>query len=71
MERRIYILSREGTPNEADILAIKSERSREYIRALPLRQSKDFSTLYPQASLKAIDFLSKALVSAINLRSTV
>ncbi|KAJ7876643.1 Pkinase-domain-containing protein, partial [Mycena leptocephala] len=62
MERRIYILSRKGTPNEADILAIKSERSREYIRALPLRQSKNFSTLYPQASLKAIDFLSKALM---------
>ncbi|KAJ7918268.1 kinase-like domain-containing protein [Mycena leptocephala] len=46
----------------ADILAIKSERSREYIRALPLRQSKNFSTLYPQASLNAIDFLSKALM---------
>ncbi|KAJ7788576.1 kinase-like domain-containing protein [Mycena olivaceomarginata] len=60
-----------GTPNQADILDITSERSRNYIRALPWRKNKDFRTLFPQASLEAIDFLLKALMFNPMKRFTV
>ncbi|KAJ7861516.1 kinase-like domain-containing protein [Mycena olivaceomarginata] len=60
-----------GTPNQADILDITSERSRNYIRALPWRKNKDFRTLFPQASLEATDFLLKALMFNPMKRFTV
>ena len=39
-----------GTPSLDDFYAITSQRSREYIRALPFRKKKPFSTLFPTAN---------------------
>jgi mitogen-activated protein kinase 1/3 len=39
-----------GTPTLDDFYAITSNRSREYIRALPFRKKKSFASLYPKAS---------------------
>ena len=39
-----------GTPTLDDFYAITSPRSREYIRALPFRKKKPFSTLFPGAN---------------------
>ena len=39
-----------GTPSIDDFYAITSQRSREYIRALPFRKKKPFSTLFPTAN---------------------
>jgi mitogen-activated protein kinase 1/3 len=52
-----------GTPSLDEFYAITSRRSRDYIRALPIRKKRPFPTLFPQASADAIDFLSKTLVS--------
>ena len=51
-----------GTPSLDEFYAITSRRSRDYIRALPIRKKRQFTTLFPQASKEAIDFLSKTLV---------
>ena len=51
-----------GTPSLDEFYAITSRRSRDYIRALPIRKKRPFTTLFPQASKEAIDFLSKTLV---------
>jgi len=50
-----------GTPSLDDFYAITSQRSREYLRALPFRRKKPFSQLFPEANPKAIDFLEKCL----------
>ena len=39
-----------GTPSLDDFYAITSQRSREYIRALPFRKKKPFDTLFPGAN---------------------
>lgn len=52
-----------GTPSLDEFYAITSRRSRDYIRALPIRKKRPFPTLFPHASADAIDFLSKTLVS--------
>lgn len=39
-----------GTPSLDDFYAITSQRSREYIRALPFRKKKPFSQLFPEAN---------------------
>jgi serine/threonine protein kinase len=50
-----------GTPTLDDFYAITSSRSREYIRALPFRKKKPFSTLFPKANPQAVDLLEKLL----------
>lgn len=50
-----------GTPTIDEFYSITSKRSREYIRSMPLRRSKSFSTLYPNANPLAVDFLEKTL----------
>ncbi|OBZ65113.1 Mitogen-activated protein kinase 2 [Grifola frondosa] len=44
-----------------DFYAITSPRSREYIRALPFRKKKPFSSLFPEANPLAIDLMEKCL----------
>ena len=39
-----------GTPSLDDFYAITSQRSREYIRALPFRKKKPFTSLFPNAN---------------------
>jgi mitogen-activated protein kinase 1/3 len=60
-----------GTPSLDEFYAITSRRSRDYIRALPIRKKRPFPTLFPQASTDAIDFLSKTLTFDPKKRMTV
>ena len=53
-----------GTPTLEEFYGITSRRSRDYIRALPIRKRRPFTALFPKASPEAIDFLQKTLVSA-------
>lgn len=55
-----------GTPTLEEYAAITSRRSRDYIRALPIRKRKAFGTLIPTASPSALDFLSRTLVLHYN-----
>ncbi|KAI0935139.1 hypothetical protein AcV7_004029 [Taiwanofungus camphoratus] len=50
-----------GTPSLDDFYAITSQRSREYIRALPFRKKKPLNTLFPDANPLAIDLMEKCL----------
>lgn len=51
-----------GTPTLEEFYGITSRRSRDYIRALPIKKRKSFSTVFPKATPEALDFLSKTLV---------
>jgi len=51
-----------GTPTLEEFYGITSRRSRDYIRALPIRKRRPFSALFPQASADALDFLYQTLV---------
>jgi len=55
------ILETLGTPSIDDFYAINSQRSREYIRALPFRRKKSFSQMFPNANPLAIDLMEKCL----------
>ena len=44
-----------------DFYAITSQRSREYIRALPFRKKKSFRYLFPDANPLAVDLLEQLL----------
>ncbi|KAJ7634885.1 mitogen-activated protein kinase [Roridomyces roridus] len=50
-----------GTPTLDEFYAITTRRSRDYIRALPFRKRRNFSTLFPNANPMALDFLAKTL----------
>ncbi|GAA5943831.1 hypothetical protein JCM3775_000202 [Rhodotorula graminis] len=50
-----------GTPSLDDFYAIGSQRSRDYLRALPFQKKKPFQTLYPNANPLAIDLLERCL----------
>lgn len=60
-----------GTPTVEEFYAISSRRSRDYLRALPIRKPKDFASLYPNASPLALDFLRKTLTFDPKKRITV
>ncbi|KAK7046891.1 mitogen activated protein kinase-like protein [Favolaschia claudopus] len=49
------------TPSIDDFYAISSQRSCEYIRALPFRKKRPFSALFPKANPDAIDLMEKCL----------
>jgi mitogen-activated protein kinase 1/3 len=57
-----------GTPTLEEFYGITSRRSRDYIRSLPIRKRRPFTALFPQASVEAIDFLNKTLVSLAIIR---
>ena len=50
-----------GTPTLEEFYGITSRRSRDYIRALPIRKRRPFSTLFPNANPLAVDLLSRLL----------
>ncbi|TFK57138.1 Pkinase-domain-containing protein [Heliocybe sulcata] len=60
-----------GTPTLDEYYSITSRRSREYIRALPIRKRRPFAALFPKASEEAIDFLQKTLTFDPKKRITV
>lgn len=60
-----------GTPTLEEFYAINSRRSRDYIRALPFRKKRNFADVYPNASVAAVDFLTKTLTFDPKKRLTV
>ncbi|BGP07839.1 mitogen activated protein kinase [Rhodotorula toruloides] len=50
-----------GTPSLEDFYAIGSQRSRDYLRALPFQKKKPLQSLYPNANPLAIDLLDRCL----------
>ncbi|GAA6063143.1 hypothetical protein JCM10212_001191 [Sporobolomyces blumeae] len=65
------ILAVTGTPTLEEFYKITSRRSRDYLRALPFQKKRDFSDLFPNASLSAVDFLTKTLTLDPTKRLTV
>jgi len=60
-----------GTPTLDEYYSITSRRSREYIRALPIRKRRPFTALFSNASEDAVDFLTKTLTFDPKKRITV
>lgn len=60
-----------GTPSLEDFYQINSQRSRDYLRALPFQKKKPLQTLYPNANPLAIDLLERCLTFNPKKRSTV
>ena len=60
-----------GTPTLEEFYGITSRRSRDYIRALPIRKRRPFSAIFPDASPEALDFLQKTLTFDPKKRLTV
>ena len=50
-----------GTPSLDDFYAITSQRSREYLRALPFRKKRPFGQLFPNANPLVRAFSSSSL----------
>ena len=50
-----------GTPSLDDFYAITSQRSREYLRALPFRKKRPFGQLFPNANPLVRAFPSSSL----------
>ena len=60
-----------GTPTLEEFYGITSRRSRDYIRALPIRKRRPFSAIFRTASPEALDFLQKTLTFDPKKRLTV
>ncbi|ORY92926.1 Pkinase-domain-containing protein [Leucosporidium creatinivorum] len=60
-----------GTPTFEDFNRINSRRSRDYLRALPFKKKRPLNTLYPSASVEAIDLMEKCLTFDPKKRITV
>jgi mitogen-activated protein kinase 1/3 len=58
-----------GSPTMDEFHSITSRRSRDYIRALPIRKRRPFKAVFPNASPEAIDFLTKTLVRCFFMSS--
>ncbi|OAF71146.1 hypothetical protein A3Q56_01033 [Intoshia linei] len=51
-----------GSPSERDLNRIINEKARFYMEALPYRNSKDLSSMFPDAPEEAIDIMMKLLI---------
>ncbi|KAF8320432.1 kinase-like protein [Clavulina sp. PMI_390] len=60
-----------GTPSIEDFYAIKSPRSRDYLRALPFRKRVPFAQLFPGADPLAVDLMERCLTFSPTRRITV
>ena len=56
-----------GTPTLDEFYGITSRRSRDYVRALPIRKRRPFNALFPKAGEDALDFLTRTLVRLLQL----
>ncbi len=60
-----------GTPDDATLSRIGSERAQMYIRSLPKQKTQSWRQLYPNASPAAIDLLNRLLQFDPEQRATV
>mmetsp|Transcript_17261 Transcript_17261/g.26952 ORF Transcript_17261/g.26952 Transcript_17261/m.26952 type:complete len:506 (+) Transcript_17261:377-1894(+) len=60
-----------GTPSEADMHFIKSEKAKRFMRNQPLRCKRKMSDLYPKASAECLDLLNRMLHFNPDKRITV
>jgi len=60
-----------GTPTLDEFYGITSRRSRDYIRALPIRKRTRFDLVFPKATPEALDFLTQTLTFDPKKRLTV
>lgn len=60
-----------GTPSEEDMACVYNREALSFIKKLKRREPKSMSTLFPKASSRAHDFLSKILVFNPQERMTV
>jgi serine/threonine protein kinase len=60
-----------GSPTEADMHFIKSEKARRFMKNLPVRDKIPWSQLYPKANPQALDLLDKLLIFDPAKRITV
>jgi serine/threonine protein kinase len=51
-----------GSPSEADMEFIQSQKAKRFMRSLPQREHVSFSKLFPTANALAIDLLNRMLV---------
>lgn len=56
-----------GTPSLDDFYAITSQRSREYIRALPFRKKKPFISLFPNANPLVCDHMVSSIAKILTI----
>ncbi|EGD80437.1 CMGC/MAPK/ERK1 protein kinase [Salpingoeca rosetta] len=59
-----------GSPDDESLREIPNERSRGYLMALPQRDRKDFTELYPQQPPHVLDLLQKLLEFSPSRRPT-
>ena len=50
-----------GTPTEADLHFVKSEKALKFMRGLPIKPKADLAKMYPKANKDALDLLEKML----------
>ncbi|KAJ8257742.1 hypothetical protein GJAV_G00189180 [Gymnothorax javanicus] len=70
MDQLTQILKVTGVPGPEFIHKLDSQEARSYVRNLPHYPRKDFTTLFPKASLQAVDLLEKMLVLDAEARLT-
>ncbi|XP_071372020.1 mitogen-activated protein kinase 13 isoform X2 [Centroberyx affinis] len=62
MDQLTQIMKVTGIPGAEFVQKLDSPEARSYVKSLPRFPRKDFSTLFPRASVQAIDLLEKMLV---------
>lgn len=50
-----------GTPSLDDYYAISSQRSRDYLRALPFKKKQSYAAMFPGANPLALDLLERSV----------
>ena len=60
-----------GTPAEHETSFVSSEKARRYLHALPRYPRVDFRTVYPDATVEAVDLIDKMLAFDPSKRITV
>uniref|UniRef100_A0A672N4H1 mitogen-activated protein kinase n=1 Tax=Sinocyclocheilus grahami TaxID=75366 RepID=A0A672N4H1_SINGR len=70
MDQLIQIMKVTGAPGPEFTEKLESPEAKSYVKSLPHYPRKDFSTLFPRASEKAVDLLEKMLVLDADARLT-
>ncbi|KTF88305.1 hypothetical protein cypCar_00020024 [Cyprinus carpio] len=70
MDQLTQIMKVTGTPGPEFIQKLENPEAKSYVKSLPHYPRKDFSTLFPRASKKAVDLLEMMLVLDADARLT-